>query len=113
MARLGWLWLNWGRWKDQQLVPKDWLREATRTAPNIKKYCPQDQWCYGYGFWTNSDGQFFPTLEHDVFLASGAGNQYIWVSPALDLVIVQSPGLLSRKEVGFSDLFEMIVEACG
>ncbi|MCB0107656.1 MAG: beta-lactamase family protein, partial [Caldilineaceae bacterium] len=33
MARLGWLWCNWGKWEDTQVIPEAWLREATAVAP--------------------------------------------------------------------------------
>ena len=62
MARLGWLWCNRGRWKDKQLVPEEWMREATRTAPDIIANCPKEQWKYGYGFWTNDYSQLWPDL---------------------------------------------------
>jgi len=39
MARLGWLWCNWGRWKDKHLVPEEWMRAATKTAPEIIANC--------------------------------------------------------------------------
>ena len=112
MARLGWLWLNWGRWEDQQLVPEAWLREASQTAPDIKANCPETDWQYGYGFWTNSDGQLFPGMSKDIYMAAGAGNQYIWVCPSLELVIVQSPGLRYRLDDSFSDFFARTVDAC-
>ncbi|HJN18920.1 MAG TPA: serine hydrolase domain-containing protein, partial [Armatimonadota bacterium] len=43
MARLGWLWCNWGRWGNRQIVPGDWLREAAQTAPTIREHCPPEQ----------------------------------------------------------------------
>lgn len=112
MARLGWLWCNWGRWKDKQVVPKAWLLEATQTAPNIRVNCPREQWQYGYGFWTNDHLQLWPSLPRDSYLASGAGNQFIWVCPCLDLVVVQSPGLMQRTDENFSSLLRLVVEAC-
>ena len=111
MARLGWLWLNWGRWQDQQLIPEAWLRDATAVAPAIQANCPPEQWQYGYGFWTNAAGKLLPNLPRDSYMAAGAGNQYIWVCPSLDLVIVQSPGPRNRQEEGFETLLRLIVEA--
>ena len=93
MARLGWLWCNGGRWKDRQIVPAAWLREATQTAPDILAHCPSEQWLYGHGFWTNDRGRLWPALPRDAFSAAGAGSQLIWVSPGRRWVIVQSPGL--------------------
>ncbi|NIR00538.1 MAG: hypothetical protein GTN78_10110, partial [Gemmatimonadales bacterium] len=32
MCRLGWLWCNFGNWNGRQVVPEEWLREATVAA---------------------------------------------------------------------------------
>jgi len=94
MARLGWLWLNYGRWKEEQLIPEDWMREASRVAPMIVQNCPKERqaWSYGYGFWTNEYGLLWPNLPRDSFAAIGAGRQLIWICPEQDLVVVQGPG---------------------
>jgi CubicO group peptidase (beta-lactamase class C family) len=112
MARLGWLWCNWGRWQDKQIVPEKWLREATQTAPDIRNNCPKDQWKYGYGFWTNDHGLLWPSLPRDSYAASGAGSQHIWVCPSLDLVVVQSPGIWRHQSENDNGLLRMVVDAC-
>lgn len=111
MARLGWLWRNWGRWKDRQLIPEPWLREATRTAPDVRANCPQEQWRYGYAFWTNDHGQLWPSLPRDSYATSGAGSQHVWVCPSLDLVVAQSPGLWQGQEENEAGLLRLVVEA--
>jgi len=112
MARLGWLWRNWGRWEERQVVPEDWLREATCTAPMIREHCPREQWQYGYGFWTNDYGELWPSLPRDSYAASGAGHQHIWVCPSLDLVVVQSPGQWEDQAENDGGLLSMVVDAC-
>ncbi|MBN1642789.1 MAG: serine hydrolase [Anaerolineae bacterium] len=112
MARLGWLWRNWGRWRDRQVVPEGWLREATQTAPAIRAHCPREQWKYGYAFWTNDYGQLWPHLPRDAYAASGAGRQHIWVCPSLDLVVVQSPGQWEDQAENDEGLLKLVVEAC-
>ena len=117
MARLGWLWCNWGRWRDKQLIPEMWLREATQTAPDIRAHCPREQWKYGYAFWTNDHGQLLPGLPHDSYAASGAyGIALIWVCPSLDLVVAQNPGLYLDKEDETENklpgLLRLVVDAC-
>ena len=97
MARLGWLWCNWGKWEDRQVIPEAWLREATAVAPAILAHAPQSDWRYGYAFWTNAAGQLWPTLPRASFAASGAGSQHIWVWPERDLVVVQSPGIFNDQ----------------
>ena len=113
MARLGWLWRNWGRWEGRQLIPEAWLREATRTAPDIRANCPREQWKYGYAFWTNDHGQLWPNLPRDSYAASGAGSQHVWVCPSLDLVVAQSPGLWGEQEENDTGLLRLVVEALG
>lgn len=92
MARLGWLWCQEGRWRDRQIMPADYVREATRTASTIREHCPREQWQYGYAFWTNDEGQLTPALPRDAFAAMGAGQNIIWVCPSLQLVVVNSLG---------------------
>jgi CubicO group peptidase (beta-lactamase class C family) len=113
MARLGWLWRNWGHWGTEQIVPKDWMREATQTAPMIRENCPEEQWKYGYAFWTNDHGQLWPNLPRDSYAASGAGMQHIWVCPSLDLVVAQSPGQWENQAENDSGLLRMVVHAVG
>ena len=111
MARLGWLWCNWGRWRDSQVVPEAWLRAATATAPDILAHCPPEQWAYGYGFWTNEHGRLWPHLPRDSFAASGAGSQHIWVCPSLELVVVQSPGLFQEQAEHDAGLLRLVTAA--
>ena len=47
MARLGWLWLNWGRWQDRQVVSESWSRQATQVASDIIAGSPREEWRYG------------------------------------------------------------------
>jgi CubicO group peptidase (beta-lactamase class C family) len=91
-ARLGWLWLNHGRWGDTQLVPEAWLAEATATAPAIVANSPVEDHRYGMGFWTNDNDQLWSGLPRSGFSASGAGGHYCSVFPEQDVVIVQNPG---------------------
>ena len=91
-ARIGHLWLNRGRWKGRQVVPAVYLDEATRTNAEILAHEPEERWQYGLGFWTNDKGRLWPDLPRDLFGAWGAGARYIWVSPAMDLVLALCPG---------------------
>jgi CubicO group peptidase (beta-lactamase class C family) len=111
MARLGLLWLNWGRWRERQLVPKAWLQEATVTAPDIRANSPEARWQYGYAFWTNDHGKLWPHLPRDSYAASGAGSQHIWVCPSLDLVVAQSPGIWQEQEENDTGTLGHILDA--
>jgi len=97
LARAGLLWLHFGRWDEEQVIPEAWMREATVTAPEIREHCPREEWCYGYAFWTNDHARLWPSLPRDSFAASGAGRKHCWVAPSLDLVVAQCPGLCDEQ----------------
>jgi len=112
MALMGYLWLNRGNWAGEQIIPEKWLKEATRTATNIKANCPEEQWRYGYAFWTNDHGKMWPNLPRDSYAASGARAKHIWVCPSLDIVVAQSPGIWSSQTDKYnSELLHMIANA--
>jgi CubicO group peptidase (beta-lactamase class C family) len=78
LAKLGYLYLNGGRWDGTQVVPADYVAASTQpqSDPTVG---PGD---YGYHWWvTNETG-------HASFRAMGFGGQLIQVIPDLDLVVV-------------------------
>jgi len=119
LARLGLLWLRFGRWGDRQIVPEEWMRQAIRTAPDIREgNCSAagersegEALCYGYGFWTNEHGLLWPSLPRDSFAASGAGRIHVWVCPSLDLIVVQSPGVYEDQRHNDSGILGRVVAA--
>lgn len=111
LARLGWLWSNWGRWGDRQVIPETWLRKSAEVAPDILANCPAEQWQYGYGTWTNSQLRLAPELPREFFTAAGAGGHYLSVYPSKELVIVQNPGPYIQGDHGNFELQELILQA--
>ena len=91
MALLGQLYLQEGIWEGQQLVPVDYVREATSKqidngpeTPTPHSMTPDWNAGYGYQFWRNSFGGF---------RADGMHGQYIIVLPEKDTVIVMTSRL--------------------
>jgi CubicO group peptidase (beta-lactamase class C family) len=76
LAKLGYLYLNGGRWDGTQVVPADYVRASTQpqSDPGIGDY--------GYQWWVTDD------YGYDTFRAQGYGGQLIYVIPELDLVVV-------------------------
>lgn len=113
IARLGWLWCNWGQWEGEQLVPEGWLRESVRPAPAERAADPEDEMIetYGQGFWTNGAGALWPSLPRDSFAASGAGSVHVWVCPSHDLVVAQSPGVYDDQTELDEFLLGRVVDA--
>jgi CubicO group peptidase (beta-lactamase class C family) len=78
LAKLGYLYLNGGRWDGAQVVPAEYVAASTRPQSDP----PVGPGRYGYHWWvTNETG-------HDSFRAMGFGGQLIQVIPELDLVVV-------------------------
>ena len=75
-AKIGYLFLNKGRWDGKQIVSKKWVEEATR-----RQIDADDGKGYGYGWWTTPENT-------EEFFALGRGGQTIRVLPAYDAVIV-------------------------
>ena len=81
-ARFGLLFLNDGAWNGNQLISKNWIRDATTPSPA--------QINYGYMWWLNKKGtnRFWEGVPQNVFYASGFGGNYIVIIPDEDIVIV-------------------------
>jgi len=84
IAKFGQLYLQKGKWNGKQLLPENWVEQAT------SKQVPNDQeghskigidWVKGYGF------QFW-RCTHNAFRGDGANGQLCVVIPEKDVVIV-------------------------
>lgn len=94
MSRIGQLCLDNGKWKGTQLVPEDYVREATsRQVANDNhpmKSGPDDMAGYGYFFWMTRD-----PLTFDAY---GMYGQHIYVFRELNAV-VSVTAHLEREEM--------------
>jgi len=82
-ARLGYLWLNKGRWGSQQLVSEEWMNLATSRFVRDNGETPNN---YGYTFWIMDDVENVPK---DLFMSRGHNMNHSFVIPSLDLVVVR------------------------
>jgi CubicO group peptidase (beta-lactamase class C family) len=114
LARFGLLFLREGRWRDQQIIPADWVRESTATHSEIG---PNSG--YGYMWWTGVKGGLFPNVqvrEHS-FYASGYRGHRVIVLPYRNLVVVHRVNTdsgnvnLGGREIG--PLLWLILDAAG
>jgi CubicO group peptidase (beta-lactamase class C family) len=81
MAMFGYLYLKNGFLNGKQIVPKNWVKASTSTKISI--YNP-----YKGEVWINYGDQWWINKEATSFYASGAGGQYIYVMPSLNLIVV-------------------------
>ena len=81
-ARFGQLYLQDGRWGDDQVVPEDWVEESLVPSDASEQAGEP----YGYQWWLGEpDG-----IDEDVFAAVGHDGQWIYVIPDLDMVVVRN-----------------------
>ena len=91
MAAFGQLYLQGGVWEGKQLVPAQWVADATaRQVPNGPHAWPEWRQGYGYQFWQ---------CRHGAYRADGAFGQYVLVWPEKDLVITMTSGLADLQSV--------------
>lgn len=88
MAKFGQLYLDGGSWNGVQVVPPAWVVASTREA--IPLVDQGALYGYGYNWWLGRSR--FRDGQVDFALAAGWGGQYIFVYPALDLVVVHTGG---------------------
>jgi CubicO group peptidase (beta-lactamase class C family) len=74
MAKIGFLYLNEGRWGDSQVVPVDWVEASTD-----KHISATLQDGYGYQWWITDSG---------IYMALGYAGQFIFVVPDKETVVV-------------------------
>ena len=85
MAKIGYLYLQQGRWNGAQIVPQQWVTASTTKhieTQGLMNAAEDDG--YGYGWWIDAFGGYS---------AHGFGGQYIFVLPKLDMVVVFTSGL--------------------
>lgn len=95
-AKIGRLYLNYGNWNGQQIVPEAWVRESTRqdTSDGSASH-------YQYQWWLISD-------EGD-YMAQGILGQYVYIHPEKELIIVRLGKNYSN--VGWRNIFTSIASA--
>jgi len=90
MARIGYLMLRNGNWKDQQIIPADWVKTSTSVVTTYNE-AVQNKTAYfnfGYGYlWWIWDEPYNTGYYNGAYTASGAFGQFITVIPKLDVVI--------------------------
>ncbi len=99
MAKLGVLWLDGGRWEGEQILPREWVREASiQRMRTPKKY---GSFNYGYHIWIARDGSC--TLFNGMF------GQNVFMFPKNDIVVVTTGGNGETFQQGV--LYKAVVDA--
>lgn len=111
LARFGWLYLNGGSWKGQQIVPKDWVLDS------VKAHSYDGTNGYGYMWWTtghNGEAQseqpstYRKHLPAFRYFAHGHYGQMIAVFPQKELVIAHLARSRQRSPEENAKVWEFI-----
>jgi hypothetical protein len=85
IARFGQLYLQKGTWEGKQLIPAEWVAQATaRQVSNGSD--PNSDWAQGYGY-------HFWRCRHNAYRGDGAFGQYCLVLPEQDAVLAMTGGV--------------------
>jgi CubicO group peptidase (beta-lactamase class C family) len=95
MAKIGYLYLNEGRWDGEQIIPAAWVADSTRKHIDATL---QDG--YGYQWWIADDG---------LYMAIGFAGQYIYVFPEHELVVAITSNLSMDDSIAPETLLEFFI----
>lgn len=82
LLKIGQLYLNKGKWNNEQIVSEDWVKKSTTAHAEIGF----NDYTYGYLWWLSEFGQ--EGKKEKAYFMSGAGGNKMVVVPSLDLVVV-------------------------
>lgn len=117
MARIGYLMLREGRWRDQQLVSRDWVRRISSVVTPLEEMNPIERrdGYFGYGYmWWVWDGPRAVGPFEGAYSARGAWGQWITVMPAVDLVIAHKTNSVYSRTTSwrsFEGFMELLLES--
>ena len=119
MARIGYLMLREGRWRDQQIVSSNWVDRITSVVTPLGQMNPsyrRDRY-FGYGYmWWVWDGPSAVGPFEGAYTARGAWGQWISVFPAVDLVIAHKTNSVYSRTTSWDSwhrMVELLFEAKG
>ncbi|HYD82455.1 MAG TPA: hypothetical protein VEA63_00350, partial [Opitutus sp.] len=115
MARIGYLYLREGRWRDRQIIPADFVKLAGRPAAESIGLSEYDQSHgnasehYSLLWWNNGDGTI-PGLPRDAFWSWGLYDSLILVIPSLDVVVARAGQSWARTSDEHYDVLKPFFE---
>lgn len=120
-ARLGWLYLNEGRWAGKRLLSRGWVKQATAPqvrVPDHPETPLSGAGVYGYNWWPNGlhpDGKRkWPGATPGTFAAVGHNNNRLFVVPEWNMVVARlglDQGDTVMKDETFGEFLRLVGEA--
>lgn len=94
LAKIGKIYMNDGKFEDQQVISEDWIHYIEDTTNHVGK------WDYGLGWYFDA---YSP--EHQIYYGSGFNGQFLVINKTNNTIIVR----LGEKENGY-DWWKMLTE---
>ncbi len=113
LAKLAWMTMQQGRWRDTQVVPAQWLADSTRAhGPAAWKVPPLHGIGYGHLWFTGA------LRERPLVWGLGYGGQFALMSPTQRLVVATAAGSPPREQAmaqmrAIGLLIARVVDAAG
>jgi len=116
MARIGYLYLRGGRWRDEQIIPASFVDMARKVPAEIKGlpvFRPESYFNtsdhYGLLWWNNSDGTMIK-VPRDTYWSWGLYDSLIVVIPSLDVVASRAGKSLNKERNSAYTSIEPFIE---
>ena len=104
-ARFGQLYLNHGRWNEEQIVPSEWVKASvTPDAPHLipgERDTSSINLGYGFQWW-------IPENAEQEFMGLGIYGQYIYVNQKAGVVIVKNSAHIEFAKNNFESATEAV-----
>lgn len=94
MAKLGDLYMHYGWWQENQILPEWWITESTQAYISAAT-----DWDYGYNWWLRTIE--IDTMQLEASFAQGWGGQNIVLFPSLDLMVITTAGYYDDPDLEF------------
>ncbi len=126
LARFGHLFLNRGNWNGEQIISEEWVDQATVNQVPVSTPLHGDYGATrvgagrnGYNWWVNGTGKdgrlLWPDAPPRTYAAVGAHNNWCWVIPEWNMVIVRigrdNPHYVGNFGKGYETFFTILSQA--
>ena len=103
-SRFGLLYLNNGKFNEQQLLSKEWVNFSTQPAVGSNGK-------YGAQLWLNHNRIALPDCPNDTYFMDGYNGQRIFIVPSKKLVVVRLGLSKSKEEFDFNQYLSEVIAA--
>ena len=96
LLKFGLLYLNNGKWNNKQILSENWVNETLKTKI-LRDTATSATNGYSYLFWTQTDT--VDNKQFQLITARGNGGQRIFISKALNLIVVITAGNYNKSNI--------------